>query len=346
VLLALWVTGMEIGLARLGFKPTLADSYALWQDQRDRVDALGSRALILVGNSRMQNDVDLPTLRHDTGFAPVQLGLSGSSFLPVLRDLATDPDVKGTIVVNFEADALALPPHDDLAANYERTYESRSHGTALDFAHVEDRLSGELHFRLRSYADGTRPLTALLDRIIPWEKAKPYYVSLQPDRQVKLDFSLLNIHRYALLRAEHEISESFQYSAHADETGLRADIENAITTMKPVDDHRFQDNLRSVDDMASAIEARGGRLIFVIFPRDGLIRRIQDARYPRDRFWAPFSQAVKAEMVSYQDVPALQDFSCPDGSHLDERDQARFTAALVDTLHLNKPMTPQSEVTP
>ena len=153
------VTCMEVPLARLGFHPGLADSPSMWARQRARVDTLGSRALVLVGNSRMQNDTDVDTLRRETGLEPVQLATGGSSFLPVLEGLAADPGVTGTVLVNFEAGDLARPPQDDMAASYEREYEREPHSALPDFDSSEAWLSDQLHLRLRSYADGARPLT-------------------------------------------------------------------------------------------------------------------------------------------------------------------------------------------
>ena len=37
-------------------------------------------------------------------------------------------------------------------------------------------------------------------------------------------------------------------------------------------------------------------------------------------------------MIHFRDLPAMADLVCPDEMHLDQRDQARFTRALVDVM--------------
>ncbi len=335
--LAVAVAAMESGLAKRGYVPSLADSYGLWQSQRRRADALGPRALILVGNSRMQNDLDLDTLRRDSGLEPVQLAIGGTSFVPVLQSLAEDPGITGTVVVNFEADALALPVRHDLAYDYSTDY--RRHGRTADFFQAEDWLSDQLHFYLRSYADGTRPLTALLLRILPDEPSRQFQ-TLGPDRQVRIDFSrTTNSQRYALVRAVRELGPPFAYDPEMTDSELRAALQASIAKLQAADDARFQDGARQTADMAAAIESRGGHVLFMVLPRAGLVQAIDDKRYPRDRFWQPFA-ATSPGAVHYEDVPALQAFTYPDDSHLDERDQARFSAALLAALHLDEAPKP------
>jgi hypothetical protein len=333
-LLLLSVIALETALAWRGILPSLDDSYGLWQTQRLRADQLGSRALILVGNSRMQNDVDLGTLRRDTGLEPVQLAIGGTSFLPVLQGLAEDPRITGTVIVNFEADALALPPCMDLAYHYQSDYVR--HGQLPGFFQTENWLADRLHFHLRSYADGTRPLTALLVRVMQGQSGRQFQ-DLDPERQVRIDFTRSNnTARYALVRAVHELGPPFAYDPHMSDAELEAALKTAVTEIKPADADRFMAREQTIIRLASAIDARGGRVLFVLFPRAGLVREIDDKRYPRASFWQPLVTSEKDRALDYETVPALQDFDFPDGSHLDERDQVRFTQALAAALHLDK----------
>jgi hypothetical protein len=73
-------------------------------------------------------------------------------------------------------------------------------------------------------------------------------------------------------------------------------------------------------------------VVFVVLPRTGLVAEIERRQYPRDRFFDPFLMAVGVPGLHFEDVPALRQVHCPDGSHLDYRDRASFTAALVRAL--------------
>jgi hypothetical protein len=334
---AAFVLTMECGLAARGYVPSLAESYGLWQAQRLRADRLGRRALILVGNSRMQNDIDLATLRRDTGLEPVQLAVGGASFLPVLEGLADDPGITGTVLVNFEASALALPAQEDLAYDYQTQYSR--HGNTTDFFRAENWLSDELHYRLRSYADGTRPITALMRRVLG-RQGSLQFESRAPDRQVRVDFARNpNPRHFAIIQASHELGLPFKYGLGDSDGYLRASMQRAIDASQPPETSLFQAAARHAAAMAAAIDARGGRVMFVVLPRSGQVQAVDDKRYPRRGFWDPFAASVPVA-VHFADVPALQAFVCPDDSHLDERDQGRFTSALVTALNLGKTTAP------
>jgi hypothetical protein len=336
-ILALAITGMEIGLAARGYGPSLAESYELWQTQRRRADRLGKHALILVGNSRMQNDIDLDTLRRDTGLEPVQLSIGGTSFLPVLQGLADDPDITGTVLVNFEADALAQPANDDIAQDYQTNY--RSHGRTPGFFQAEDWLADQLHFHLRCYADGTRPLTALMRRVLRPDESSQIQ-SLGPDRQIRVDFSRIrDLTHYALLRAAHELKPPLTYESDASDAQLRTSLQQDIARIETAPATQFDDGVRLTARLAAAITSRGGRVMFVVLPRSGMVADIDEKRYPRGRFWRRFAASVPLSL-HYADVPAFRAFTCPDDSHLDEHEQADFTSALVYDLHLKKVPTP------
>lgn len=86
LLLVGFVLSMELSLAGRGFEATALDTEALWQKHRVRAGRLGKQALILLGASRIQLDLDLLPAR--SGLEPVQLTIDGSSFVPVLEGLA------------------------------------------------------------------------------------------------------------------------------------------------------------------------------------------------------------------------------------------------------------------
>ena len=93
LLLVMFIGIVELRLGVRGFRPMRTDSEWSWVAQRARASALGERALVLVGASRMLLDIDLQVLRRETGLEPVQLAIDDSSFVPVLEDLADDPDI-------------------------------------------------------------------------------------------------------------------------------------------------------------------------------------------------------------------------------------------------------------
>ena len=55
---------------------------------------------------------------------------------------------------------------------------------------------------------------------------------------------------------------------------------------------------------------------------------IQDL-YPRATYWDVFAAQTAAITIHFADEPTLRDFTCPEGSHMDQSDAVRFTRSLV-----------------
>src|SRR5690242_107648 len=71
------------------------DTPAVWQIQRER--ATGNTT-VLIGSSRMWEDVDLDVWQEVTGKRPIQLAVAGRNPRPVLRDLANDASFHGLVL--------------------------------------------------------------------------------------------------------------------------------------------------------------------------------------------------------------------------------------------------------
>lgn len=331
-ILVLFVAVMELRLAARGFMPSVIDSPALWLRQRERADALGAHALIIVGSSRALLDLDLDTLRRETGLEPVQLAVDGSSFVPVLAGLADDPAIRGTVLVDFAQHILTVPAVRDAAYAYQDEYARKQGSLLPDFRASEDRLSDLLHGGLRSYADGTRPITALRLRILD-PAPTSQYLRMLPDREVLADYSRVPMPEFYFARVMRNLGESVPTDGKS-YTEIEAELKARIAAMPAVDNAFFLRSLPAIGSMTRSIQSHGGRLLYVNLPTSGDVRALDEHRFPRALFWDRFSATAGAPTLHFEDVPALASFFCPDGSHLDYRDRARFTEALVGALHL------------
>jgi hypothetical protein len=327
---------IEWRLAARGFRPSLADTEARWLHERRRADALGEHALILIGASRMQTDVDLDVLRRETGLEPVQLALVASADRPVLAGLAADAHVRGTVVVEFLESTEAGEDSPGVGAEYEQDYERKGYqGWNLDFDSSEAYLSDRLHLWLRSYADGARPLTTLLTRLLETESV-PQYISLQADRGRSADYRRVPMPEFYFQRVVRVLDEPVDLPPGISLAQFEALMQERIAALKPVDNGVFVTHIRELTSLAAAIEGRGGRVLFVLMPSSGDVQKIFERQFPPEQFWDVFAQASHAAAVNFADMPALREFRCPDGTHLDQRDRAAFTEALVGALGLRK----------
>ena len=334
--LLLWVTAMEVGLALAGFRPSVLDSEPLWLKQRARADALGDRALILVGGSRMQLDIDQDVLRRETGLEPVQLALDASPFISVFRGIAADKHITGTVLVDFGDNALT-PGYFYAHSKYESDAERLASQLYIpDFSTLDAGLSDLLHGALRSYADNARPITSLWLRLINRDGPQQYLFTL-PDRSTLADYRLVSMPAYYYRRTSINLGLHGVIPAGSSDAEIQARFREMIAALKLSDNSFYRQHIGEVAAMTAAIRARGGRVTFVAFPESGYVKDIDDRRNPRSAFWDQFATGVGTQTLNFEDDPALRQFICPDGSHLDYRQRAAFTEALVTALHLHRP---------
>ncbi len=329
---ALFVAAMEIRLAVRGFRPTATDSEWSWVTQRERASRLGDRALILVGASRVLLDVDLDVLRRETGLEPVQLAIDGSSFVPVLEDLADDPSITGTVLVGYQDNVVASTDGESAAVGFIAAWRRRERSLGIPtFSSMESALTDWVHARLRSYADGARPVTSLTTRIVA-PKPTPQYLITMPDRSWLADYSKVDMPGFYYGRVQRTLGESVPVKPGMTWADLDAEIRRRIDAMPTADASRVDERSKRVAAMVQKIRARGGHVEIAAFPTDGLVRAIDEKRYPRAMFLDRFAAIVGTKTISAADAPALAAFKCPDGSHIDDRDRAAFTVALSDAL--------------
>ena len=333
VLTLLAIGGLEAWLASRGFEATVVDSPSLWAEQRARVDRLGNKALVLVGASRMQLDVDLATLRDLTGKEPVQLAIDGSSFVPVLADLAADDKVTGTVIVDYQDQVMADLQHKDGATQYVAQWQRERDRDAIpNFARSEAWLSAFVHRHMRSFADGASPFDSLMRRALDINATPQYLVTL-PDRERLADYALVRMPDFYFARVLRNAGISVAPQAPDWQT-FNTLLTREIAALAPVSMPRFAANSEAVAGMVRRIEARGGRVVFVMFPRSGLVRAADERFFPREDYWRPFIDTVRTSSLHYADVPSLKALICPDGSHLDRHERVAFTRDLVHAMPL------------
>jgi hypothetical protein len=345
VLTVLAVGAEEYALARRGFAPTIVDSASIWARERARASRLGGEALVLIGSSRMQLDMDLDTLRTMTGKEPVQLAIDGSSFVSVLADLAADEKVTGTVLVDYQDHVIDDLHRDDGAAAYlTQWHRVRDRSAVPDFTTIESWLGDQLHRRLRSFADGASPFQSLAMRVFDPAVTPQYLVTL-PSRERRADYRRVEMPQFYYARVLRNAGYTVAPTA-ANWTAFETEVNRRIGALQPVNLPNFGANTAVITGMVRRIEARGGQVVFIMFPRSGLVREADERRFPRAVYWDRFISTVRAPSLHYADVPALASFTCPDGAHLDEREQVPFTRSLVNTLFVRRdaPKTPDHPI--
>ena len=142
------------------------------------------------------------------------------------------------------------------------------------------------------------------------------------------DFYLSRVRREVEFEAGHPIPIGDEQTTQ----DVQDSLQSEISKLSPAPYKGFEINTRRIASMVSAIEKRGGKVIFVVMPASGMVEEIVDKVYPREKFLDYFKATVGAPTVDVVDFPQFSRFWCPDGSHLDYRDRKQFTEALVTLL--------------
>ena len=253
----------------------------------------------------MQTGVS-PTVWADAtdGPPPIQLSVVGASPLPVAEQLAGDPEFSGTIVLGFvprilyNASGAAEDITRALVGEHQRVLRSPARRSEL-------ALAGTVAGRLVIQSPELR-VTRLLAALWSGERPQPARWRGLRDR-----FTPMDAGRIPAGPAEYEAF--VQGLSVPDESQVRAIVSR----------------LRTAAELQSR---KGGRLVVVALPTCGEVRDVEERYFPAGRFWAPLAEALPGRTVWSHDHPAMLDFTCADGSHLDQGDAPGFTRALARRL--------------
>lgn len=267
------------------------------------------------------------TLRQATGLEPVQLAIDGGSFVPVLEGLARDERFRGSIIVSY-TDAPLVSSRPDVATEFEERYERRP-PRRWDFNRSEAALTDFVHSHFRSYANGARPLTSLLSRILS-PGATPQYLITLPDRSGLADYRRVPMPEFYYGRTLRTLGYDGTLPQDLQLDQIETLLRTEVAAVKPSDEGEFATRSAHVKTLVETIRARGGHVAFVVFPISGFVREIEDRMFPRERFWNRFAEEIGVPTLHFADDAFLSTISCPDGSHLDFRDRPRFSLALAN----------------
>ncbi|MCA9111936.1 MAG: hypothetical protein KDA52_18425 [Planctomycetaceae bacterium] len=310
VLTAVSAMGAEAFVRELGYRPSVADTRALWSYHRGRVYAEDGKSIVLLGASRMQAGVSLEVFRdHYPDYRITQLAVSATSPLATLKDLADDEEFVGIVLCSLSPSALQ--------AGVEPDHSQERHVAE----YWEHRRSWNLIARLRlQFIDSrfaiARPQFRLRPQIrqllMGTESAGPDFMVTKFDRSQQLDFQKIDIEKQRARRVGGTVQF---FEKYIPDTPDREAWMEAARALKP-----------SVEKLRN----RGGRVVFIRFPETGEHWRLSESHYPRTQFWDHLAESTGTPTIHFRDVPGLAHFECPDTSHLDYRDTDAFTNALID----------------
>jgi hypothetical protein len=305
VLVLLTLAGWEATWRQRGFEPTAAaDDAPLWAQQRARLSTGSPETVAITGSSIIQAAVDLDLYARETGGRkPVQLGLFGSSPLPVLEDLAADPSFVGLAI----AEMAPLGLFDGTDTSHDLPNQMLEHYRAAQVGPAR-----RVETRLRGFVQGRTVFrrTELAPAEILRSLARGSFESLgsmrmTSDRQLLFDFSVYPG------KAPPAMGRAAKGRAPMDSG---ADLDAVVSRMAAA---------------VGAIQKRGGEVVLVSFDCRGPHREIIGRLYPLARYWPPLEKGTTARKLDLSQHPELRDIECPDAVHLGIESQKAFTRVLA-----------------
>lgn len=312
-LLVLVVVGSwELLVRDAGLGPAYVDNKVLWADTRHRLNKAGQDAIVLLGASRIQRAVDVDTMSNHFGRPVYQLSVEGSSYLPLLENLAVDPRINGTVVVSiapaFTFNRLLSQLDTGKQSTYLTYYSEQSYARRL-----EQRLTLFLQGRV-----AFRSLDARLSTVVP----KLIETGTMPSRDYRTAY------RDRVVHANYDLMLAKQTDG--------AIAELYLEYAAPYTKAEFAPIVNYIATLAQMLRQKGVDVYFVRLPSAGAVQGLESAFFPRENFWGVLEENVDATFVHYADYPELEGFLSEDGSHVASENIVEFTELLSDVLARNQ----------
>lgn len=299
-----------------GYAPTVMDSFDLWSQHRARaVKSAPPLRFALLGASRIQYGVSPQVFRdeaHKIGLNvdAIMLAVNGHYPLAALRDLSEDTKFVGVALVGIDSRGMDRTLW-EMQAKHIQNY------------HHEWSPSREGHRRM---------LTRLQEQVIA---ARPDFATVTLIKRY-LDGSGPPYKEYVTFERDRAGGTDYRKSDIAAIRGARvADLKKYYSLYIPPVPDVWLNEMREVVHWVRRINARGGKVVFYREPVSGEHIELDEANFPREKYWDKLAAIMPATMIDFRDYPELV-IDTPDTSHIDINDIDRHTRALVRLMYAKK----------
>ena len=299
-----------------GAVPGYHNSNAEWAQQRRRIDAGEGGKTVLVGSSRVLFDVQLPVWEKVTGERPIQLAIEGTSAVPVLEDLAADPNFTGRVVAGVASDLFftGFAFRGEVIPFYHKESPSQRVGNWLSREFIEPYFA---------FDDFDFALGAVLKRQAwPQRAGIPVHFDV---RKLLVQDADRNSYLWSKLETDADYRELARTIWAQRFDGPPPPSMDTPEKLQKIVEKQIQ---RATDAVAT-LRARGVPVIFVRPPTAGRYLEFDNKLFARERTWDVLLARTGAPGIHFMDYPELQGYELPEWSHMTKAEAERFTAALV-----------------
>jgi len=315
VLFLLLMAGWEAWWRAYGVQPGYRNSNGQWAQQRRRIDNGEGNKTVLLGASRVLFDVQLPVWEKITGERPIQLAMEGTSPVPMLEDLAADPEFTGRLLVGVAPDVFfsGFAYRGEVVPYFHKQGPSQRSGNWLSMHLLEPYFA---------FYDHDFALDVVGQRQ-DWPQRPGRPTSMRV-RKLSMSEADRNTHMWSKVENDPEYRDLCRAIWAQDFGGPLPGME------KPADKRRLIDG--EIAKAAAAIRtlrARGVLIVFVRPPSSGEYYAYEQKYLPRAETWDLLLQRTGAPGIHFEDYPQLQGYELPEWSHMSASEARRYTAALA-----------------
>ncbi len=177
----------ECHIRSKGFKPSVVDSVQLWSTQRSNASSFGEDAIILVGASRIQLDIDLDIISKLSELRPVQLAIDGTSYIPVLENLANDPSIIGTIIVSVNAYDMGKGTHEHKSSQWVKYYNLSMNNKIEPYKKINNFIKAYFDNTMVTRLEGAKP-SKVISSLFFIQNSSGNYLTTEKNRSRSGDY--------------------------------------------------------------------------------------------------------------------------------------------------------------
>jgi hypothetical protein len=309
--------------------PSYRNSEGLWAIQRRRINRGEGDKTVIVGSSRIFFNTHLHVWESESGERPIQLALEGTTPVPLMEDLADDPDFTGTLLVgvatgiffsDFQYRGDVFQHHEDESpAQWMGQRISMLVEPYLAFYHPDHSLFTVTKRQALPKRD-TVFIPSDVRRLATYSK----------DRSARL-FSKVETDEAYAERAKEIWAEEF--------TQGPPPTEEFITELMASRDVEMEKAVAATNKL----QERGVEVIFVRMPSEGIYAEVEPMGYPRAENWDVLIERTGALGLHWEDHEEMQGYWLPEWSHMSGSEGDRFTKAFYNLIQRERAARAQGD---
>ncbi len=302
-----WLVTYETVLALLGFPPTVDDGVELWCVARER-SVSSQDPIVVVGTSRILTAFDLPAAREEfPGREIVQLAWPGKHPIATLESLIEDERFTGSVIVDATVESF-LPIHREDQRFLNAFYEDDWSWLKAIERHASTLL--QTHSRVFSWE--ANPLRIAEAVVLRGELPEVGAYRSAVDRNYAIDSRLTGAEQL-LAGKISRLENGRPLWSEGSDAGMASQALGVAYELK---------------EGISRLRERGGEVVFARWPEHPDLSAAYPSPLEREALWRRIMQVLGAPSLHHVDVPTLQGFDFPDGTHLALEQRAAFTQTL------------------